>query len=271
MLLVNERETPYRLDITMAELASELKPEADLFIVNGHPVESSTVLVDGDSCWLIQRGEIPEQDEIERLLHARHTPGVHGVLKKSVVGIMGLGGLGSVVAVALARMGIGRLLIADFDVVEPSNLNRQQYFIDQIGLKKTEALKTNLARVNPYVKVDIIDTRLSGPDIVALFDRVDVLVECFDDAEMKALAMRTVLQSLPGKSYVAASGMAGCQPNNSIRTRRLYPGVYMVGDEETEARPGEGLMAARVGIAAHQQANQVVRLLLGLEDGEKVV
>ena len=82
---------------------------------------------------------------------SRHTPGVHALLKQACVGIAGVGGLGSAVAVSLARIGVGKLIIADFDVVEPSNLNRQQYFVDQLGYFKVDALTENLRRINPYV------------------------------------------------------------------------------------------------------------------------
>jgi sulfur carrier protein ThiS adenylyltransferase len=262
MLKVNERPLPYTPGILLRDVARELKPDADLFIVNGAPAAADYPLADGDSCWLIKRGEIPEAQEMERLLYARHTPGVQVRIKTAAVGIMGLGGLGSAVAVALARMGVGRLLLADYDVVEPTNLNRQQYFIDQIGTPKTEALKTNLARINPYVSVETWGEKLTEDLIAQVFARVDVLTECFDDPEMKAVALRTALTRLQGKGYVGASGVAGCGYNGAIVTRRLYPGVYVVGDGETAAKPGQGLMAPRVGIAAHQQANQVLRILL---------
>lgn len=263
MLLVNEKPYPYSTDLTIAALAKLVKPAADLFIVNGFPVPRETILADGDSCWLIRRGEKPAAEEMERLLYARHTPGVHDLIKNSSVGIMGLGGLGSVVAFALARIGVGHLLLVDFDVVEPSNLNRQNYFVDQVGLKKTEALQDNLARVNPYLRVETVDTVLTEQSIPQVFAKVDVLVECFDSAEMKAAALRCVLTSLKGKPYVGASGVAGFGDNNQIVTSRIRDRVYLVGDRETAARPGEGLMAPRVGIAAHHQANQVLRLLLG--------
>jgi sulfur carrier protein ThiS adenylyltransferase len=267
MLTVNDEHIEYVEGVTLADVVKMTKPDADILIVNGYPVEPHTALHDGDQCWLLKRGEPVSAEEMRHLLYARHTPGVQKRLQEAVVGIMGLGGLGSAVAVALARMGIGCLLLADFDLVEPTNLNRQQYFIDQIGLKKTEALKSNIARINPYVRVEIIDQRLTEDLVPTLFGDVDVLVECFDDPVMKAAALRAVLQHLPGAFYVCASGMAGYGSNNIIKSRKLYPGVFLVGDEESAAAPGQGLMAARVGIAAHHQANQVVRLLLG-EDTE---
>jgi len=262
MLWVNERAVPYRPGIRLRELMNDALPAADILIVNGFPVAADTVLADGDHCWLIRRGEIPAAAEIDFLLHARHTPGVHGRVKMATVGVMGLGGLGSAVAIALARIGVGALLLADFDVVEPTNLNRQHYFVDQIGMRKTVALRDTLRRINPHLDLRLIDERLTAATMARHFASVDVLVECFDDPAMKADGLRVALTDLKGVGYVGASGVAGFGDNNTIRTTRLYPKVYLVGDGESAAAPGQGLMAPRVGIAAHQQANQVLRILL---------
>lgn len=264
MLQVNEHPFEYRRGTTLKEIADQFKPDADVFIVNGFPMPADALLSDGDSCWLIKKGEHIGPEEMQHLLYARHTPGVQRKVKSGIVGIMGLGGLGSVVAVALARIGIGTLLLADFDVVEPSNLNRQQYFIDQVGMKKTDALRENLARVNPYIQVKTINEELTEENIPLIFKGVHVLAECFDGAIMKAAALRTVLTSMRSIGYVGASGLAGYEDNNSITTKRLHKNIYLIGDDQTEAKPGQGLMAPRVGIAAHHQANQVLRILLDL-------
>lgn len=264
MLQVNERPYEFQPGIRLEDLARRIKPEADVFILNGFPVSASVKVQDGDQCWLIKRGERIGPAEMEHLLYARHTPGVQGKIKDCSIGIMGLGGLGSVVAIALARIGVGAILLADYDVVEPSNLNRQQFFIDQVGMKKTEAMRQNLARINPYVKVETFDDELTESNIPLVFQQVDVLVECFDGARMKATALQTALTALAGVGYVGASGLAGFDSNDLISTRKIRHNVYIVGDGESEARPGQGLMAPRVGIAAHHQANQVLRILLGL-------
>ena len=196
---------------------------------------------------------------------ARHTPGIHARLKQACVGIAGAGGLGSAVATALARIGVGRLIIADFDLVEPSNLNRQQYFVDQLGMPKVEALADTLRRVNPYIRLSTHRVLLDPDNLPAIFDRCSVVIEAFDRAEMKAMLVDTVMERLPNAALIAASGVAGYGSNNSIQTRRLNKRLYLVGDGSSEAAPGNGLMAPRVGIAACQQANQAVRLILGEE------
>jgi len=250
---------------TLASLAEQRKPGADVLILNGFPAPAETTLQEGDEAYLIKRGEQPPEEELQRLMSARHTPGVQARLKAATVGIAGVGGLGSAVAVALARVGIGRLVIADFDVVEPSNLNRQQYFIDQLGRPKVDALAENIARINPYISVESHQALLGPENIPAVFAPCTIVVEAFDRADMKAMLVETLLGRLPAVSIVAASGLAGYGPNNAIVTRRAASRLYLVGDGEAEARPGCGLMAPRVGIAAGHQANQVVRIILGAE------
>jgi len=264
---VNERLEDVEAGTTLFALRDRLKPGADVVVFNGAPSQTDRPLSDGDEVCFIRRGEKPAREELEALMAARHTPGVHDVMKRSCVGIAGLGGLGSAVAVALARIGVGRMILVDFDVVEPSNLNRQQYFIDQIGQLKVDALRANLAGINPYVQLDTHPVRLTPENVERIFAGVDVLVEAFDDARAKVMLLECFAAAFPDKPLVMASGLAGHEPSNSIRTRRLGRNVYVVGDLVNAARPGTGLMAPRVGVAAHHQANAVVRILLG-EDAE---
>ena len=263
---INEKPAVVEAGETLSALAERFKPGADVLILNGFPASGDTVVNDGDEVFLIRRGEVPSEAELEYLMTARHTPGVHARLKQSTVGIAGVGGLGSAVAVALARVGVGRLVVADFDVVEPSNLNRQQYFVDQLGLFKVDALAANLARINPYVTVETHRTLLGPATIPAIFGGCAIVVEAFDRADMKAMLVDAVLDRMPQATVVAASGLAGFGSNNDIVTRRISRRLFLVGDEVSEARPGSGLMAPRVGIAASHQANQVVRIILGEEE-----
>ncbi len=258
-IYLNEREIAVALGDTLFQLRDREKPAADVLIYNGAAVADDVALADGDSVNLIVRGEIPPAEELEALMVARHTPGVHAKIKEATVGIAGLGGLGSAVAVALARLGVGRLILADFDIVEPSNLNRQQYFIDQLGLTKAEALEANLKRINPYVEYEAHCVRLTPENIPTLFAEADVLVEAFDRADQKSM----LLQSFKEKPIVAASGLAGFGSGETMGVRKMGERIHIVGDLETGAAPGCGLMAPRVGIAAHMQANVVLRLLLG--------
>ena len=262
-ITVNEQKMTVAPGAGLFGLRDLVKPGADVLVRNGAPADEDCVLEEGDTVVLIRRGEVPAPADLEALMAARHTPGVHARLKAATVGIAGLGGLGSTVAIALARTGVGRLILADFDVVEPSNLNRQQYFIGQIGRPKAEALSDNLSQINPCVRVDRHTVRLAPENVAEIFRNAGVLVEAFDGAEAKAMLVEAFLVAYPDRHVVAASGMAGHGPGNELRVRRAGRGLVLVGDLTTGAAPGMGLMAPRVGIAACQQANAVLRLLLG--------
>lgn len=264
---MNEKEVSVPPHTTLFQLKNQFKPGADVFILNGFPLTSDQTLKQGDEIVFIQRGEIPLPEEFESLMMARHTPGVHQKIKISVVGIAGLGGLGSNVAMALARIGLGTLILVDFDIVEPSNLNRQQYFLHQIGMPKVEALQENISRINPYVKVQIYNEKLDRNNVEQIFKEAEVVVEAFDRAEEKAMLINVISEKMPDKYIVAASGVAGYGENNEIRTVRFSSKIFIVGDQKTAAQPGIGLMAPRVGIVAHHQANTVLRILLGEENG----
>jgi sulfur carrier protein ThiS adenylyltransferase len=262
-IYLNERLLTVTSGTLLRELQRQHVPDADLLIVNGYPCAEDRIITDQDRIVMIRRGAVPQSEELEALMMARHTPGVHAKVKGARVGIAGAGGLGSAIAIALARTGVGFIRIADYDVVEPSNLNRQQYFIDQIGLPKVHALRVNLQRTNPLVTVDVYHGKVTARNILELFADVDILVEAFDGADQKAMLANTFLRELPEKYLVAASGMAGYEPGNTIRTQKINHRFYLCGDNSTSAGPGCGLMAPRVGIAAHHQANAVLRLILG--------
>jgi sulfur carrier protein ThiS adenylyltransferase len=184
-------------------------------------------------------------------------------LRRSTVGIAGAGGLGSTVAVSLARAGVGRLVITDFDSIEPSNLNRQQYTIDQVGRVKVEALKENLLRINPFSVYEIHAVRITRKNATDIFRSVDVLVEALDRAEAKEMLIETCLRRYPGRPIVAASGLAGYGKNRALHTRRLG-NLFICGDEDSQSPKGVSPMAPRVGIVANMQANLVVELLVKL-------
>ncbi len=196
-------------------------------------------------------------------------PPVFYEMKNAVIGIAGLGGLGSNVAVALARVGAGKLIIADFDVVEEGNLTRQHYFLDQIGKSKVEATAENIRRINPDTKIQMHRVRLTPENIPKIFAGADVVAECFDLAEQKQMLVETVLTKMKGIIVVSVSGLAGYGNSNAIKTRRISPRHILVGDGETEARPGIRLTASRVGVAAYHQANAITEVIINEMHGIK--
>lgn len=244
-------------------------PPQTVFILNGFQTSEDYALGEGDTVFAIPKGTLPPKDELEAMMAARHTPKVQKRMKQGKVAIAGLGGIGSAVAIMLARLGVGRLLLVDFDVVEPSNLNRQSYYISHLGMKKTQALKQQLAEINPYLQVETADCRVRPEDVPRLFGDYDILCEAFDDPKAKAMLVNTALSQLPNIKVVAASGMAGYGSANLIQTRKRFERLYVCGDMEQEARPGWGLMAPRVSVCAGHQANMILQLLLDAEEGKE--
>ncbi len=180
-------------------------------------------------------------------------------LERSVVGIAGAGGLGSNVAAHLVRAGVRRFVIADFDVVSPSNLNRQFFFRDQIGRRKVDALAENLRRIEPDLDLGIHDVRLDAANLPSIFGACDVVVEAFDSVESKS----ALLSTLRERPVVSASGLAGWGRSNEMKVRRVGGNLVLVGDCASDIRSGLAPQSARVGIAAAMQANAVLALLLG--------
>jgi sulfur carrier protein ThiS adenylyltransferase len=183
-------------------------------------------------------------------------------LKKFRVGIAGAGGLGSNCAAALARTGIGTLVIADFDKVEPSNLSRQYYFVNQIGMMKAEALKDNLLRIRPEIQVVIHNVRLNKDNIPSVFAGCHVIVEAFDKSDMKEMLIESVQNKLPGIPLIVGTGMAGWGKNEILKFRQIDETLYICGDELSEASDDLPPLAPRVGIVASMQANTVVEILM---------
>jgi sulfur carrier protein ThiS adenylyltransferase len=182
-------------------------------------------------------------------------------LKGKTVGIAGAGGLGSNCAVSLVRIGLGNLIIVDFDVVSESNLNRQFYFRDQIGDKKVYALRENLLRINPELDITAIDEILVPGLIRRIFNNCDIIVEAFDRADQKEMLIETVLTFFPEKPLVVGLGMAGWGMNDTIRVRQI-DNMYICGDEISEIGDDLPPLAPRVGIVANMQANVVLEILL---------
>jgi sulfur carrier protein ThiS adenylyltransferase len=183
-------------------------------------------------------------------------------LAKFRVGIAGAGGLGSNCAVALARSGIGTLVISDFDIIEEPNLNRQYYFADQLGMEKTKALKENIERINSGTRIITNQVKLDRDNIPLIYSECDVIVEAFDRADMKEMLIETILTRMPGTPLVVGSGMAGWGNNESLKCRKIDDCLFVCGDETTEASEEIPPMAPRVGIVANMQANIVIEILL---------
>ena len=206
---------------------------------------------------------VPTREEYESALELRHSKENQRRFAEATVAICGLGGLGSNIAICLARAGIGKLILIDFDVVDISNLHRQQYKANQVGMYKTEALKENLLEINPYITIESHTVRMTEENSVELVSEADIVCEAFDKAECKAMVVNAVLTDFKDKIIVSGSGMAGFSSANDINTKKLSKRFYLCGDGISDVNDGIGLIASRVMVCAAHEAHIVLRLLMG--------
>ena len=206
---------------------------------------------------------LPTKNEWMDALIARHGLDLHKRFSSATVAICVLGGLGSNIAIALARAGIGKLLLIDFDRVDITNLHRQQYKANQIGIYKTDALAENLLEIAPYTEIKTVTAKITEENFADLLKEADVVCEAFDNAEAKAMLVNGVLEQLPDCYLVAASGMAGMDTPNTIQTRKVMKRFYLCGDRTSDVADTIGLVAPRVMLCAAHQAHTVLRILAG--------
>lgn len=204
---------------------------------------------------------IPTKEEMLSALSQRVGADMQNKFQKAAVAVCGLGGLGSNIAIGLARAGVGKLMLIDFDYVDITNLNRQQYKAVQIGRRKTEALAENLREIAPYISLESFAARLSEENYPEILSGADIICEAFDKAEEKSRLVNYVLENMPGKYLVAASGMAGLGVPNKITTRKITEKFYLCGDGESTTDNGESLFAPRVMVCAAHQATTVLRII----------
>ena len=207
----------------------------------------------------------PSRQEMLAALEKRQGADVVRKLQATTVAVCGLGGLGSNIAISLARAGVGKLVLVDFDRVDVTNLHRQQYKAGQVGLPKPEALLANLKEIAPYTEFETHFEKVTEENISRLLDGADVVCEAFDNAEAKAMLVNAVLETMPEKYLVAASGMAGFDSGKSIMARKVTKRFYVCGDGKSDVNDGIGLIAPRVMLCAAHQALTAIRLILGLE------
>ena len=205
----------------------------------------------------------PTKKEFFNALAAKHGLELQKKFAAASVAVCGAGGLGSNIAIALARAGVGHLKIIDFDKIEITNLNRQQYFADQIGLFKAQALKENLVRIAPYCEVTAEVTKITEENVTSLLKGFKIVCEAFDKAEAKAMLVNAILENMPETYLVSGSGMASLNSANSIKTRKITDRFYLCGDLTNDVDAGNGLFGARVLVCAAHQAHTVLRIIAG--------
>lgn len=249
-------------------LKSELfgSSQSIIAIADGFQTSDDLPLDTINSVIFIDKSKLPGKKELEYMMTARNTPQVQGALKAARVAVAGLGGLGSNIATALARTGVGTLHLVDFDTVEPSNLNRQQYFVSHLGLAKTEAMVQLISQINPYIHIITDCVRVTPQNVHDIFKEDKIICEAFDNPQAKAMLINSLLEANTNKKIIAASGMAGYESCNTVITRKINDSFYLCGDSQTGAKQGRGLMAPRVQVCAGHQANMALRLILNKQD-----
>lgn len=208
---------------------------------------------------------VPTREEMLAALEKRQGAEAVRKLQAATVAVCGLGGLGSNIAISLVRAGVGKLILVDFDCVDVTNLHRQQYKACQVGLPKPEALLANLKEIAPYTEYETHFEKVTAENVATLLANADVVCEAFDNVEAKAMLVNAVLETMPQKFLVAASGMAGFEGGNTIRTRKITDKFYLCGDGVSDVADGIGLVAPRVMLCAAHQALTAIRLILGLD------
>lgn len=202
-----------------------------------------------------------DKEQYYRMQEMRHGREMQSLFAGAHVGIAGLGGLGSHVAVLLARLGIGTLTLVDFDSVDETNIHRQAYELADIGKPKTQALYEHLMRINPYITYHCYQEKIVPAAVQNLFGNCSVICEAFDQAEQKAMLVENVLCRLPNAYLVGGNGMADVKSANLIRVQRLMSRYYVCGDGISDVADS-CLYAPRVALCASMQATQIMRLLL---------
>lgn len=211
----------------------------------------------------LQAHPIPSREVMREALNIRHGEDLQNKISAARVAVCGLGGLGSNIAIALARAGVGHLHLIDFDRVDLTNLNRQQYAVGQLGQYKTDALRETLSLVSPYCDVTCDTIQVTEENLPDLLKAEDYICEAFDRAEAKAMLVSGVLEHFPEKYLVAGSGLAGLGSANTIQTRRVSQCFYLCGDGTSDSSVGLGLVASRVLVCAAHEANMILRLIAG--------
>ena len=206
---------------------------------------------------------VPTREEWYKALEERHGKETQARFQAASVAVCGLGGLGSNIAIFLARAGVGKLHLMDFDRVDISNLNRQQYFPEQLGMLKADALSETLRRIAPYCEITSQSVKLTEENIPVILAPYDIICEAFDKADQKAMLVNTVLETFPDKPLVSGSGMAGLGSANTIQTRRVMKNFYLCGDSKSDVAEGLSLVSARVAVCAAHQATMILRLISG--------
>lgn len=238
----------------------------NLIVVNGVLENEDYELKANDEVLAIDKHKLVDGEIIKRALFARNNSYLVTALKQTKVVILGCGGIGSNVARLLVQSGIEQLTLIDYDVVDPTNLNRQFYTYNQIGSYKIDCLGDNLQAINPNVKLTKLNVHLDKDNIASYTAGYDFVIDGFDTPLMKSLIVNS--SGWHGSYLILANGMAGIKPASEIVTRKLTDDVYVCGDGSNGVKPRIGLMATQVTLVASQMANKIIEIINDREKNE---
>lgn len=261
--VLNGQKMHVQENLTYKEFAKDY----DLFVRNGYAISVDEPIRQGDNVIAIKKNQPLSPDTLEELIACRNGEFVTSKLQNAKVCVCGLGGLGSHIVAMLVRLGIKNLKIVDFDVVDITNINRQNYFLQDVGKKKTQATLEIAKNINPFANIECVDAFVDENNLLDIVGDCEIVVEAFDNKLSKATLANTLLEKTD-KWVVASSGMAGYDSANQIKSKKIFKKLVVCGDMQTEAQEGVSLLAPRVMICAGHQANAVLRILLGL--GEEI-
>lgn len=264
---VSENKRLIELLEDLTEINDELTNEFNFF-VNGKAINDINFeLKKNDEVCICKKNSLPTKEIISKMMSSRLTKEVYEKIINGKVMVLGLGGLGFNIALSLARTSVGKLILIDFDTVDFTNLNRQNYFLKHVGKLKTESLKEQINEINPHVDVETINLKIDSKNIDDLLERCEdeqiILCEAFDKPELKEMIFNKVAFTYENIKLVMGSGMAGYLSSNSIKTKRVLNRIYICGDETSDSSTLNGLISPRVTLCAMHEANMILRLILG--------
>ncbi|MCQ2071464.1 MAG: sulfur carrier protein ThiS adenylyltransferase ThiF [archaeon] len=244
---------------TLYGLRTKTFPDTDVVLVDGVQATADLLVKDGMTVFF---GKDPTgKGDMHSAMKARNSIAVKEGLKNACVGVAGLGGLGSNICEFLTRAGVGKLVICDFDRVDLSNMNRQNYLVRHLGMYKTDATEEMVHGMDPFVKVEKHTVMLDEGNIPGIFRDCDVVCEAFDRAENKAMILTTMATELPDIPLVCGNGMGGTDDPNRMVTKQFTDTITVCGDGTTGIETTDGVMAPRVNICAGHMANRVLQIL----------
>ena len=186
-------------------------------------------------------------------------------LSKAKVLLIGAGGLGVAILPYLAAAGVGEIGVVDDDVIEVSNLQRQViYKSSAVGKYKVDEAKAMVSELNPLIKVNVIAEKLSGKNAISLFEKYDIIVDATDNLQIKYLINDACLVTNKPMVYGSIFRFQGQVSVFNYQNGPTYRCLYPDENSSSANCADAGVIGISVGIIGMLQANEVVKMILGI-------